>query len=278
MKLWRAVLVAAVVLTLVPTTANAASRRSDGLMVSRCGFSHRANADPIVHPEMAGMSHSHDFFGNTGTDASSTTASLQAGRTTCRVGGDRAAYWAPTMYASGVAVRPSGMLAYYSGFGERSPQPLPIGLKVVAGKDRRYVRFACFAHGMPRAKRMSVPRCGTTELLGIGVRFPDCWNGRDLDSDDHRSHMAYSEGGVCPASHPVAVARLWLWLLYPRQEQPENLTLASGDLSTAHADFFNGWVANDLTTLQRYCIAGRRSCYKDMWKVLPRLGLERNPM
>ena len=50
--------------------------------VVKCGFSHTAPNDPIVHPGMTGMSHSHDFFGNRGTDADSTAASLLGGATT----------------------------------------------------------------------------------------------------------------------------------------------------------------------------------------------------
>src|SRR5690349_9233817 len=51
--------------------------------VVKCGFSHVASNDPIVHPGMTGMSHSHDFFGNRGTNADSTPASLLGGATTC---------------------------------------------------------------------------------------------------------------------------------------------------------------------------------------------------
>jgi hypothetical protein len=29
-------------------------------------------------------------------------------------------------------------------------------------------------------------------LLQLDVIFPDCWDGRHLDSPDHKSHMAYS--------------------------------------------------------------------------------------
>ena len=38
----------------------------------------------------------------------------------------------------------------------------------------------------------------------IGYLLPSCWNGKDLDSADHRSHMAYPisgsgrQGTVCP--------------------------------------------------------------------------------
>ena len=37
------------------------------------------------------------------------------------------------------------------------------------------------------------------------VYFPSCWDGVNLDSEDHQSHMAYPSqynSGVCPDSHP----------------------------------------------------------------------------
>lgn len=53
-----------------------------GIMVEKCGYSHSSNADPILMPEMSGMSMLHNFFGNTGTAASSTAATLRGGPTT----------------------------------------------------------------------------------------------------------------------------------------------------------------------------------------------------
>lgn len=49
------------------------------------------------------------------------------------------------------------------------------------------------------------------------ITFPTCWDGVNLDSPDHRSHMHYSEGadawdvgptGKCPESHPVVVPQV----------------------------------------------------------------------
>jgi len=46
------------------------------------------------------------------------------------------------------------------------------------------------------------------------VVFPSCWDGKNLDSLDHMSHMAYSPGGAvlanasCPSTHPVRVPQL----------------------------------------------------------------------
>ena len=38
--------------------------------------------------------------------------------------------------------------------------------------------------------------------LEMSMRMPNCWDGVNLDSSDHRSHVAYSEGsdpqGACP--------------------------------------------------------------------------------
>ena len=49
----------------------------------RCDSSHIAPDDPIVHPNMAGMSHLHQFFGNRTTNAASTAQSLRGQATTC---------------------------------------------------------------------------------------------------------------------------------------------------------------------------------------------------
>src|SRR5690606_1069321 len=86
-----------------------------------------------------------------------------------------------------------------------------------------------------------------TTPLALRVTFPDCWDGEHLDSDDHRSHMALSQGGRCPGSHPVAVPQLVLDIHYPVSGDAV-VALASGSPYSAHADFFNGW---DQAALER---------------------------
>jgi len=243
-----------------------------GIFVSLCNFSHALPDDPIVHAGMPGGSHLHDFFGNRSTDASSTTASLLAATSTCRIAGDHAAYWAPGLFADGTRVTPNGMLAYYTRSTLAAPRALAQGLEIVAGGQGK-VHYSCFSHGMPRGQRTTPSNCHERELLAIGVQFPDCWNGSDLDSADHRSHMAYSERGVCPSTHPVEVPRLTMWMLYPHQRAGAALTLASGAITTAHADFFNAWVDRDQQALNQYCLVGHRRCYKVMGRVLKHLAL-----
>jgi hypothetical protein len=45
------------------------------------------------------------------------------------------------------------------------------------------------------------------------IIFPSCWDGVNLDSPDHRSHVAYSNAGGlgtpnCPKTHPVAIPQV----------------------------------------------------------------------
>lgn len=54
----------------------------------------------------------------------------------------------------------------------------------------------------------------------VNVRFPTCWDGVNLDSPDHMSHMAYpssgtfESGGPCPSTHPVQVPQLFYEVIW----------------------------------------------------------------
>ena len=52
-----------------------------------------------------------------------------------------------------------------------------------------------------RLARRSCRRARRTGRCTSRVTFPGCWNGRDLDSADHKRHLAYATSGRCPRSH-----------------------------------------------------------------------------
>ncbi len=125
---------------------------NNGLFSVSCDLSHRAPDDPIVHPHMHGISHSHEFYANKSTDANSTTASMHAAGTTCRRPEDHSGYWIPTLYKYGKAVPASSITVYYrtNGRDPASIQPLPDGLQMVAGdaearalQDNDYIDWSC---------------------------------------------------------------------------------------------------------------------------------------
>ncbi|RIK27976.1 MAG: hypothetical protein DCC55_39075 [Chloroflexi bacterium] len=101
-----------------------------------------------------------------------------------------------------------------------------------------YFKWSCL--GAPDSSTSDFIVCPAGSRLESLLNFPDCWDGANLDSADHQSRMAYSAGGVCPASHPVPVPRLQFKLRYATRGEA-GMTLASGPGYTAHGDFFNAW-------------------------------------
>jgi hypothetical protein len=233
-----------------------------GRFVVSCGFSHRNQDDAIVFPRQPGRSHDHTYFGNHSTNASSTPASLRAdGRTSCRERGDRSAYWVPTLFVGGTAVEPLRLVAHYFRRTHEQVGPFPAGLKMIAGdasarsaQSRRVTSWSCGAPGGGRSLRFAersstIPTCSSARFpyLRLQVNFPGCWDGRRLDSPDHKRHMAYSSQGFCPRSHPVAVPALTLFVYYDVSSGAEEL--ASGGEFSAHADFVNAWKPAKLALL-----------------------------
>jgi hypothetical protein len=216
----RIVLAAAMASALVVpgATAPAPPRLHGNNFFSNCRFSHNGADDPIVWPGKPGRSHPHTFFGNTSTNAHSTLASLRRAGTTCRPRSDTAAYWIPTLFQDGREVRPAKAQVYYvlRGFGQM--RAFPAGLRMIAG-DAHAVRpqsirvtfWACGGSAV-RTKAVSrVPascpiirsrlrvhfrnrsapttiRVSTKSWLQLHVDFPDCWDGRRIDSRPPEPH------------------------------------------------------------------------------------------
>ena len=247
-----------------PADASMSGRpRGRANFVSSCAYSHSAPDDPIVRPGEPGAAHLHDFFGNTTTDAGSTAESLRGRSTTCRRGLDTAAYWTPALYDGGRLVRPRTVAAYYQTAGKEPAtiQPFPAGLRMVAGPGPGTAQWACSRRGRDSTTSATgPPDCREGDDLVVRVFFPDCWDGRNLDSADHHSHMAYNVGGTCPASHPVPVPRLRLGFHYRGTDGGGDVTLSSGGPDTAHADFFNAWDQAELERLVRDCLDAAVHC------------------
>jgi Domain of unknown function (DUF1996) len=253
-----------------------------------CDVSHTSNDDPIVHPREPGRSHQHTFFGNTSTDAFSTLRSLRAAGTTCGRRDETAAYWVPTLFKEGRPVRPRKATAYYQVRVGSDIRPYPPGLAIVAGEagatrpqpidvvwwncgplggvrrssgiPARCPRKAKAFGGVRRVDRGAhARRRPPSTSLELHVDFPSCWDGRRLDSPDHRSHLAYGRDWNCPRSHPVQLPRLTLIVSYPLYDG-RGVTLSSGGPHTAHADFINAWQQQELSRIVSACTRGLPRC------------------
>jgi hypothetical protein len=235
--------------------------------VTRCFFSHRAADDPIVYPGRPGASHLHDFFGNRTTNASSTHKKLKKGTTNCRNQKDLSGYWTPSVRVNGALVTPNRMSAYYQSAGKDHTKikPPKKGLKIIAGSAAATQPQGIKITSWDCADDNTVPASTTPPTCPLGtlalhINFPDCWDGRNLDSIDHKSHLAYTgKGKVCPPTHPVLLPRLRVNVRYPTTGGPST-TLASGGQYSGHADFFNAWKPAELKRLVKTCINAGVTC------------------
>jgi hypothetical protein len=253
-----------------------------GAFRTRCKFSHMNYDDPIVYPRQPGVSHLHTHLGNTLTDAFSSADSLRnTGNSTCRGGTiNRSAYWVPTLFdAAGAPVAPSFADIYYKsgyeGISASDIRAFPKGLRMIAGQpgasaaqDR--ARWYCDSTGLEPTG--AILDCPAGDELVLYVQFPQCWDGKNADSADHRSHMAYPSGGACPSSHPVPVLELSYKVHYPVPSGgTAGMRLSSDHYEGAlrggysvHADYFEAWDPDIMETFVSDCVQKGLDCHSHL--------------
>ena len=275
------IVVTTIVVTTIVVHPNAVQAQTvtPGWIVT-CNYSHSLKDDPIVYPNQPGAAHLHDFIGARSTNAFSTFDSLRAGGTACTLPGDTSSYWVPALYENGVRVLPTGQqanaLVYYRRIGAplgTIVQPFPPGLKMLIGNAHAMspqenpglgtaIEFFC---GFGTESPLAFPPANCdTGVMVVSFTFPNCWDGRNLDSADHISHMSYPVRGSCPASHPVTLPRLRTHLRYAVGAGPiGTITWDSGPYYTAHMDFFSAWEPTTLQRLITNCINAGIDCDKN---------------
>jgi hypothetical protein len=247
-----------------------------------CSLSHSLPDDPIVAPGRPGAAHLHDFFGGREVDADATYPNVVAGETSCSAtSGDTGGYWAPALYRASSKVDPAGSIGgdqvkqrvYFRAnnlLAGTVVQTIPPDLRVIAGNAQaaspsdnpqlgKELYFGCSDNS---TGKMPAPPACPTGILTVHIGFPNCWNGRDLDSPDHQSHMTYPADGLCPSTHPVPLPRVIMRLEYPVGTGSGGITLSSGPPHTLHGDFWNTWQQPKLDHLVAVCLNAGVDCKK----------------
>ena len=276
-------------LRLQPTSEQA--RVSDiGAFRIACGVSHMSNDDPMIFPNQQAATHHHTFYGNTSLNYKSNLNTLSStGNSTC-AGGimNRSAYWHPTMIdtRTNTPVLPDdgqALFYYKTGYNGVVPSAVkvpPKGLRMLVGNpkattaaDVQATKYVCINHqtqdsnGMPWQK--AIPNCAVGTYLQMVVSFPQCWDGKNLDSPNHKDHMAYPDNG-CPASHPVPIPEITLNMNFDIKtaNQTASWRLASDNYAktspggySGHADWVNGWDEPTMAGIVRNCLNQSRDAH-----------------
>lgn len=262
-----------------------------------CNWSKMGYDDPIVYPGKPGAAHHHTFFSNTAIDAFTTSANIRnSGNATCRGGTiNKSGYWVPSMIdtATGRPIAPKTLLIYYkTGFWpylNNNPPitPLPPGLKMIAGDPTRSTAgglgtFFCLVPATgsdrPGTKGSSIPtNCQPGDEIWANLPFPQCWDGKNLDSPDHKSHMAvpiqFWSGDPerqyrCPDTHPVVLPAITFNVEYalPANVAETAKWRLSSDVYSGpagysmHGDWINGWDAAITELWGQKCMTEKRDC------------------
>jgi hypothetical protein len=239
---------------------------------ANCTVSHFNYDDPIVFPGQVGASHLHTFMGNTSTNAFTQISDLFANRdTTCTNPKDNSAYWFPAIQKGDDVIVPDihQTIYYKSGIEDYwKVQSFPEGIRFVVGDMMATPESFQNAPGAVEgwecgelSFQWDIPgHCDPGTQLNIRYQAPSCWDGVNLDSPNHKSHMAYPVHGECPLSHPVPVPMLEFKIAWPVSGDMSDVHLVSGSDQSWHYDFMNGWDPEILDALVMHCINGGLQC------------------
>jgi len=230
--------------------------------------------DPIVNPG-AVSGHVHGILGGSNFGMNVTTAKLRESEcTSIPIPQDKSNYWFPLLYfqwKNGSVTSVDGGAVIYYLFDNKpgSTKAFPDDFRMISGNPtlRSYdanshaqqaVSFLCLAFQGTTTRHTGLPEGNCPSGIRSQINFPSCWDGKNMDSPDHKSHVAFKSGGPDSGSctdpnFPVTIPRIFIEVYWstnsfdsvrPQAANPNQpFVFASGDPTGHgyHADFMNGW-------------------------------------
>ncbi|MEV4612485.1 DUF1996 domain-containing protein [Kitasatospora sp. NPDC049258] len=264
---------------------------ASGTFTSQCGRNENRHLNPdnvIVAPGVSnGAHHMHDYVGNLITDGFSSNNRLAAAGTSCSNGDQSAYYWPVLRLLNGVnesdfkapgggkdrnvgrILQPAEVGITYSSTTGNKVQPMTRFLRIITGDAKALTNGPANAHASwsctgfeNRQLADKYPSCPQGSRVVRTLKFPDCWDGKNIDSANHRTHTAFSKAdGSCPRNFR-AIPQLVERVAY---DVPSGVRFAVDSFPeqlhnpiTDHGDFINVMNRNLLDQMVSCINEGRR--------------------
>ncbi len=273
-----------------PARLRGASR---GTFTTECGRNRNGKFNPdnvIAAPGVSnGAHHMHDYVGNQATDAFSGDDDLAAGDTTCRNQGDRSTYYWPVLRLqngadendaeadgggkdqnTGEIQTPSQVTLKFVGNPTGRVTAMPRFLRIITGDAKAFTNGDANANASwsctgfeDRQLRDAYPICPEGSQVVRSFAFQSCWDGRNTDSANHRTHVAFTQDdGRCPSGFR-AIPQLVQRIVYDVPPGPgfavDSFPEQLHKPVTDHGDFINVFDAKLMRKVVS-CVNGGRTC------------------
>lgn len=210
-----------------PALQKGASR---GTFATSCGVNENGlfNSDNvIVAPGVSnGAHHFHDYIGNQSNDAFASDEDLANAETSCVDQGDRSTYYWPVIRLqngaqeqdanspgggiegnAGEIVTPKDVTLTFVGSPRGKVTEMPRLLRIITGDAKAFVNGTANANASwsctgfeDRQLKDKYPLCPQGSDVVRTFKFQSCWDGQNIDSANHRTHVAFAAAdGSCPS-------------------------------------------------------------------------------
>lgn len=263
-------------------------RLSGGSYSVDCGVSDHNNSDNYMAApgKRNGAQHVHDYVGNESTDANSDADSLEQAGTSC-VNGDQSTFFWPVLRDlngtgpdvgedggsldgnRGAILRPESARLSFHGHGDEPVEPMPTHLMMIMGNAKQgaqggenaNAKYTCT--GQEERVTDKYPICGAGSNLVRILDYPSCWDGQNLESENFRDHVAFTDedGNCADGFTPIPALRITLTYDQPegRAFQIDSFPNEQHAPETDHSDFEN-LASEDANEAGAACINENRTC------------------